>query len=721
MSIYQKPWRTEMKNEKPAHELKLDKLCNNLNQCDNFLENINDVLKKLKDLETLYGTCSSKTNSLHEACENIVQQQHALIVAADVIDETMSYFSELEQISIKLKNPSPLILTDSLSPTLNRLDECIAFMQTKRDKYKEAPYYLEQYTFLLSQALNTVANHVKTSIQQTAKSVTPSSDANLDPEDSVFTLFYGKFQENASRVKTLMALIENRLDKDEKYVNLYNDVQSSYFAVRDNLIGPVFTVALEDMVNSHARNYCSLMRNSTKMLMHICRDEYQLYFQFFGKLDDRYISSLHDYLRNLTYRLYNCLRPIIIQISHFETLSELCIFIKAEVIDEHTTNSDELHAFGSVIEQLLQDIQERLAYRSNIYVYENIVGYKPAPGDLAYPEKLEMMEGIAESLMATSGSGLSRSASVASGMSGSALSDISLVSSDRPWDRTVVPSGLSSSPADIHGMWFPTVRRTILCLSKLYRALDRPTFQGLSQDIVAACLESLQDAANKISKKKSPLDGTLFLIKHLLIVREQIAPFHIECTFREVNVDLNRVKSAALDLIQKRESLFSLTNSNGLLRFLFEFPGATSVIDEVFDPQKIVDSLIRQSCQEFIAVSTEYLGSKLMRFLMVARAALKIDSTKLRGQSFASIGNLSDSVKQMIDQLKETLPPLKRKMSIYLSNDDTQNILLKPVKLALCRQFDELIKLIAVNYSADEKNLIQCPTKDEIEQIILNL
>ena len=39
----------------------------------------------------------------------------------------------------------------------------------------------------------------------------------------------------------------------------------------------------------------------------------------------------------------------------------------------------------------------------------------------------------------------------------------------------------SDSPADLHGMWYPPLRRALLCLSKLYRSVDRSTFQGLSQ------------------------------------------------------------------------------------------------------------------------------------------------------------------------------------------------------------------------------------------------
>ena len=41
---------------------------------------------------------------------------------------------------------------------------------------------------------------------------------------------------------------------------------------------------------------------------------------------------------------------------------------------------------------MLEDVQERLVYRTHIYIRKEILGYAPAEGDLAYPQKLEMME-----------------------------------------------------------------------------------------------------------------------------------------------------------------------------------------------------------------------------------------------------------------------------------------------------------------------------------------
>lgn len=54
--------------------------------------------------------------------------------------------------------------------------------------------------------------------------------------------------------------------------------------------------------------------------------------------------------------------------------------------------ADSLEAFGKICLQLLQDVQERLVFRAHLYLQSDILNYKPSGGDLAYPEKLEMME-----------------------------------------------------------------------------------------------------------------------------------------------------------------------------------------------------------------------------------------------------------------------------------------------------------------------------------------
>lgn len=55
-------------------------------------------------------------------------------------------------------------------------------------------------------------------------------------------------------------------------------------------------------------------------------------------------------------------------------------------------SAEPLEAFGKIAHQLLQDVQERLVFRANRYLHSDILNYKPSAGDLAYPEKLELME-----------------------------------------------------------------------------------------------------------------------------------------------------------------------------------------------------------------------------------------------------------------------------------------------------------------------------------------
>ncbi len=148
-------------------------------------------------------------------------------------------------------------------------------------------------------------------------------------------------------------------------------------------------------------------------------------------------------------------------------------------------------------------------------------------------------------------------------------------------------------------MWYPPVRRTLVCLSKLYRCLEREIFQGLSQEALVACMDSVARAANQISSQKTAMDGRLFQIKHLLILREQIAPFHVDLSVRETSLDFSRLRTAAASLFAKRRDILSLGSNNALLEFLLE--GSPEVREYFRDSRKEVDRQLKVVCEEFIA------------------------------------------------------------------------------------------------------------------------
>ncbi|CAH8655921.1 unnamed protein product [Heterobilharzia americana] len=434
--------------------------------------------------------------------------------------------------------------------------------------------------------------------------------------------------------------------------------------------------------------------------------------------------------------LYDAVRPLIIHINHIEILSELCDILKYELLhhDNPKTNSSDMVAFNDLCEMLLADIQERLIFRAHIYVKSQILGFLPSPGDLSYPEKLEMMDDIAKSVSKPvdprSSPDESNDPEKPETEITSTVSSVACPGNQPTMSDLAVQPGpnMSLAPADLHGMWYPTVRRTLVCLSKLSRCLETDSFRGLAQECVSMCVQSLVKASDSISLRRTALDGQLFLIKHLLILREQMAPFSIEFLVKETSLDFSPYKNVARNIWEhKGTGLFSLSRQNALLRFLLETPNA---VDVEVDSRRELDSQLKYTCELLIEQQVMQLTGEISNFLKRAHSVLAAPGVRLSDQSFANASYMKDiianahrllcitlgrsSSSNRPDAGKHAVTNLRKCLHIYLANPDTENILLRRIQSGVLLQWRSIYQLLTDHYTDEDRMIVGCPTESQI-------
>ncbi|KAA3678477.1 conserved oligomeric Golgi complex subunit 3 [Paragonimus westermani] len=667
--------------------------------CTRMLVDLTDILKSLSTLKDNYSQVSDKTNSLHEACEHLLQQQGQLSESVVKMEDTLTNFANVDIVEAELRSIHSVISKDKMKPIFARLDTSMRFFR----------------------------------------------EHDVVSPDNSFILLYGRFRSQGPKIRSMISLIEERINNSSEYAQALQDCHKFYIERREELLTPVARSGIAELVDKYPNDHCALLRTGGAFLVHMCEDETRLFGQFF---DPQLSASLNfslslpysKMLSNLCRCFYDAFRPQIIHINHIEILSELCDIFQYELAEEHLSDSEiDMTAFGELCSMLLADVQERLIFRAHVYIKSQILGYEPSPGDLSYPEKLVMMNNIAKLSM--------KSPSVSSPTDSDSVPVAKLEESDgvavqsasgsiEP-DLSVQPGpNMSLSPADLHGMWYPTVRRTLVCLSKLSRCLDTDSFRGLAQECVSICVQSLVKASDAIAIRRTPADGQLFLIKHLLILREQMTPFNVDFSVKETSLDFSNYKNTALGIWTQRGSgLFALNRNNLLLRFLLEIP---NVVEVEVDSRRQLDGQLKQTCQTFINQTVARLSGELPQFLNKAMAVLAAPGARLTDQPFAtpanvrqivsnahraltsalgrgSRGGTRSSSRELGNEVSELSIHLIECLNTYLANPDTEGILLRHIQTGVLQHWRALYQLLADQYSNEERMIIACPTESQVD------
>lgn len=479
----------------------------------------------------------------------------------------------------------------------------------------------------------------------------------------------------------LMQEIEKRAKTNDDFSTLLSDCYECYYEQRRALLHGMVTKTVEDLCTEHGNNLPALVRAGCAYIARMCANEYQLYQHFFYTVD----SGLDFFLEGLANVLYDACRPLFIHnVTTIDALVELCSVLRVEAVD---STGPEMAAFAAVAEQMLQDVQQRLCYLTQNYVESSIAGFVPSAADLDYPNKLKKGNNGSQNNAAEIGAGNEDAA---------------------------------STPADvINPGWYPTVTRSLLLLSKLYRSVDRQAFQDLSLEIVQACLSSLDAAHASLVAKKDKQHGRLFMILHLIVIREQLAPFDdIEFSRVERYLDivgfLSSLKGATADLYERRTTILSDATTT-----LFNFLQRTTpqVLETTKDTAVDLEKTLKQYCLDFINEASRAAAANLNSFNVMVDALPEASRAQLSTHPSAVPAKVRELVLTATTALQKEVATMPILASQYLDKK-TVNVLVGKIQAHALSAFKRFHDIVSANYSEADLAMINLPTFEAVHELM---
>lgn len=698
-------------------------------------------------------------------CENMVSDRKKMGELADALRKRLTYFEELETLTAKLGGgPSAVSPTDpDFVKLLHRLDECVSFASSSTGAVAEADGYLARFLDLQRRAFSAVRDHTVSVIRSTSSTVARElrddrmSGAGFRHADLTdASKEYLRFRTIAPRVKLLMTELYARAHPADTAppsrsrdsladprsrrassssidpyaspmsarnqnpsagtsfstrsfaLSLYADCEECFFDERKRLLEPSVAAHVKSLAD--VRNMIALARLGSAYVLRVCQLERQLYEHFFpvneSNADEN--PTLLIALRALCDMLYTELRPQILQEDDLDKLVYLIEVLKTEILgDEVPRRGFAGKAFAPSAVRAIADAQERIIYRAEVFMRDEIRGFVPEAEHLDYPDRILQHQ---------------QRLTTADNKSSSSLSPMATAkdSSKNVIDaKPAKKSDVDVRSVGIYATWYPPVERTLRLLSMLYRCVEGEVFAGVAQEAVAICVQSVGSAAARIALSDRPDaedHAQLFLVWQLLMTREQISPFDVEMSYTEHELDFFELRSLLGSVIRGRVSARSLASR-------------PTIRERVVDSKRDLDQGVRGACEAFILKTTRTLLDPLLSFLAKCNALpsasnsggsistekgempptpikAPFDSLKSNPGSFAHPKRLKEMWTRVNTAIEEQLPAVVDRMKIYITKSASRGVLLRPIRANIAEAATELLSVLQLRYSLEEREVI---------------
>ncbi|KAJ3389292.1 Golgi transport complex subunit 3 [Lobulomyces angularis] len=718
--------------------------------CGNILSSIEETGVLLDHLLINYKFVESKSKALQLACEKLLKDQTHLTNISIQLSAKLAYFNQLEPVTKLLSNPGDLVCLDNqFIPVLSKLDHCLAFINDHLH-YKDTELYHMRFRQCMTRALTLIKMHFTTQMRNLAID-TRDKLRDKPPKDilnsSLYTsLFYVKFKTQGAKLKPLIAEIESRCEGHKEYYSLLSDCCNSYYSCRKQVLALQIEANILNIASESESDFLTFLKNGCAYMTQVCSDEFNLYYHFFEMQED-----LGSFLEDLSIVLHDSFRPLILRETKIELLSEICNQLqiqKKSISSNITTNYNDVGqgfnpsseeklgeefidgislAANAVVGKILEDAQQRLVFRAQSYLKSDIEGFKPREEEvILFTRTNKLPQPIPTSstvpmapVLENVTDGLHASPAVLKALNeGEDTASLDLrddlrifsTSNLNNQNKSALKIDTSKKSSDTEektffnavygaGEWYPTLQRTLFILGKLYQSVPSAIFEDISQEAVEICRNSLLSASNIISKKQSKLDGQLFLIKNLLMLREQISKFDTNFLRKEDSLDLSGIQDVIASLVNSKWSSLMTLGKNIISSV------TPKVIYTYSDSKQAVDKELKAVCEDLILENAKSSLEPISSFLIKVSAFKLRNETKpltqkelLVKQNFAQAGAVLQTVEQFQNTLNERFFNTAIKMSSYLGDRRTENVLIKVIKSHILDTYQTFFDLISSNY-----------------------
>lgn len=620
----------------------------NINHVRTLIGSNKSILENLNSLMFQYDKVAKGTQDFATQATLLLNKQEELETKTAQMDHILTVFEPLERISKTLvSSGNHIIKTGKLARILEQLQECLDFLDAHKS-YKDSEVYTIRYRQCMTRGLTLVRNY----LIEYLRSKTTQVSAKLQEKDlTSLTLdiyMYSEFtseldrQDESTSFPVLVGEIVDKCATHAEYQGLVSDVLQQYFRLRLQFV-PHYV--LQQQLPDKETSMVVHCQRSIAVFKKLLEKEYTLFTRFFplhqwDPLQHQFVlHGLYSFFKEVLEPLYDDVRNKILR-EH--SISELChltnlltSYFDFDDAVSVATAADPRIEYGVLFEPMLNDAQARLIFRIQNYIDNKLVRYRPQPEDLQLgSRKKERRDSVLDEF------------------------------DENLFPALYVPVGIA-----------------LTILSSIYELVHSMVFDDIAHYIVHSCIYMLRNGAMKLAVAHlGPVDATLFYLKNLIALKNQLANFDIQFVRTETSLDFT---SGILELIHifRSGELYVTYNEEGLLELVKR--SVPKVINNMIDAQNEIELELSNAVNEFVTKCTNLICAPV------------VDDTKQTLKEKAVLIN---------DNVLMKIPHYYSQIKVFIDEDDIVKYLVDMLSGLVATTYENFYKVLEARLDKNDLN-----------------